>query len=80
MKEIYIIKDFFEKSEEVFKFLKNKNCKCKFNRKKRNFKFRKKQVYHSLLKKNFKRILRKIRNIKNIKKNWKHQYIGFREL
>ena len=26
MKEIYIIKDFFEKSEEVFKFLKNKNC------------------------------------------------------
>ena len=26
MKDIYIIKDFFEKSEEVFKFLKNKNC------------------------------------------------------
>ena len=26
MKEIYIIKDFFEKSGEVFKFLKNKNC------------------------------------------------------
>ena len=26
MKEIYIIKDFFEKSEEIFKFLKNKNC------------------------------------------------------
>ena len=26
MKDIYIIKDFFEKSEEVCKFLKNKNC------------------------------------------------------
>ena len=26
MKDIYIIKDFFEKSEEVFDFLKNKNC------------------------------------------------------
>ena len=26
MKDVYIIKDFFEKSEEVFKFLKNKNC------------------------------------------------------
>ena len=26
MKDIYIIKDFFEKSEEVSKFLKNKNC------------------------------------------------------
>ncbi len=26
MKDIFIIKDFFEKSEEVFKFLKNKNC------------------------------------------------------
>ena len=26
MKDIYIIKDFFEKSEEVFKFLKNKYC------------------------------------------------------
>ena len=26
MKDIYIIKDFFEKSEEVFKFLKSKNC------------------------------------------------------
>ena len=26
MKDIYIIKDFFEKSEEVLKFLKNKNC------------------------------------------------------
>ena len=26
MNEIYIIKDFFEKSQEVFKFLKNKNC------------------------------------------------------
>ena len=26
MKDIYIIKDFFEKSGEVFKFLKNKNC------------------------------------------------------
>ena len=26
MKDIYIIKDFFEKSEEIFKFLKNKNC------------------------------------------------------
>ena len=26
MKDIYIIKDFFEKSEEVFDFLKSKNC------------------------------------------------------
>ena len=26
MKDIYMIKDFFEKSEEVFDFLKNKNC------------------------------------------------------
>ncbi len=26
MKDIYIIKDFFENSEEVFKFLKSKNC------------------------------------------------------
>ena len=26
MKDIYIIKDFFQKSEEIFKFLKNKNC------------------------------------------------------
>ena len=27
MKDIFIIKDFFEKSEEVLKFLKSKNCK-----------------------------------------------------
>ena len=26
MKDIYIIKDFFQKSEEIFQFLKNKNC------------------------------------------------------
>ncbi len=26
MKDIYIIKDFFEKSEKIFKFLQNKNC------------------------------------------------------
>ncbi len=26
MKDIYIIKDFFEKSDELFKFLKNKSC------------------------------------------------------
>ena len=34
MKDIYIIKDFFEKSEEVFKFLKNKNCKVNLIEKK----------------------------------------------
>ena len=34
MKDVYIIKDFFEKSEEVFKFLKNKNCKVNLIEKK----------------------------------------------
>ena len=34
MKDIFIIKDFFEKSEEVFKFLKNKNCKVNLIEKK----------------------------------------------
>ena len=35
MKDIYIIKDFFEKSEEVFKFLKNKNCNVNLIEKKK---------------------------------------------
>ncbi len=34
MKDIFIIKDFFEKSEEVLKFLKSKNCKVNLIEKK----------------------------------------------
>ena len=34
MKDIFIIKDFFEKSEEVLKFLKSKNCNVELIEKK----------------------------------------------
>ncbi len=41
MKDIYIIKDFFEKSEEVYEFLKNKNCNVNLIEKKETLNFEK---------------------------------------